>query len=83
MKISTILDHKDAFMTMQEGLTTTTEKRVITKQWGKRQEQIERVMGAMVGMYGDLQAIARTILAEIEDLEPSALPSDGQEANDA
>lgn len=28
------------------------------KQWAKREEQIERVMGATVGMYGDLQGIA-------------------------
>ena len=36
------------------------------KQWAKREEQIERVMGATVGMYGDLQGIAGKSLQEIE-----------------
>jgi hypothetical protein len=39
------------------------------KQWAKREEQIERVMGATVGMYGDLQGIAGKSLQEIEGLE--------------
>lgn len=43
------------------------------KQWAKREEQIERVMGATVGMYGDLQGIAGKSLQEIEGLEMSAL----------
>ena len=43
------------------------------KQWAKRQEQIERVMGATVGMYGDLQGIAGKSLQEIEGLELQAL----------
>lgn len=41
---------------MQEGLDK--EKKAITKQWAKREEQIERVMQSTVGMYGDLQGIA-------------------------
>lgn len=36
------------------------------KQWAKREEQIERVMSATVGMYGDLQGIAGKSLQEIE-----------------
>jgi hypothetical protein len=43
------------------------------KQWAKRQEQIERVMNATVGMYGDLQGIAGKSLQEIEGLELKAL----------
>ena len=43
------------------------------KQWAKREEQIERVMGATVGMYGDLQGIAGKSLQEIEGLEFQAL----------
>ncbi|NOT68590.1 MAG: DUF2130 domain-containing protein [Methylophilaceae bacterium] len=46
----------EAFSTMQEDLDK--ERKVIMKQWAKREEQIERVMGATVGMYGDLQGIA-------------------------
>ncbi len=38
------------------------------KQWAKREEQIERVMGATVGMYGDLQGIAGKSLQEIDGL---------------
>ena len=41
----------------------------------KRCEQIERVMGAIVGMYGDLQGIAGKSLQEIEGLEIEALRS--------
>jgi hypothetical protein len=45
------------------------EKKVITRQWAKREEQIDRVMQATVGMYGDLQGIAGKTLQEIEGLE--------------
>jgi hypothetical protein len=61
----------EAFSTMQEDLDK--ERKVIMKQWAKRQEQIERVMGATVGMYGDLQGIAGKSLQEIEGLELKAL----------
>ncbi|MDP2761677.1 MAG: hypothetical protein Q8O64_15030 [Sideroxyarcus sp.] len=43
------------------------------KQWAKREEQVERVMGATVGMYRDLQGIAGRSLQEIEGLEMQAL----------
>ncbi|MHB1123941.1 MAG: DNA damage-inducible protein D [Ramlibacter sp.] len=61
----------EAFSSMQEDLDK--ERKVIMKQWAKRQEQIERVMGATVGMYGDLQGIAGKSLQEIEGLELPAL----------
>lgn len=57
----------EAFSSMQEDLDK--ERKAIMKQWAKRQEQIERVMGATVGMYGDLQGIAGKSLQEIEGLE--------------
>ena len=63
----------EAFSTMQEDLDR--ERKVILKQWAKREEQIERVMGATVGMYGDLQGIAGKSLQEIEGLELPALES--------
>ena len=66
----------EAFSSMQEDLDK--EKKVITKQWAKREEQIERVMQATVGMYGDLQGIAGKTLQEIEGLELEALPSSSQ-----
>lgn len=62
----------EAFSSMQEDLNK--EKKAITKQWAKREEQIERVMLATVGMYGDLQGIAGKSLQEIEGLDIAALP---------
>jgi hypothetical protein len=63
----------EAFSTMQEDLDK--EKKVIIKQWAKREEQIERVMQATAGMYGDLQGIAGKTIQEIEGLEFRALNS--------
>ena len=61
----------EAFTTMQDDLDK--ERKVITKQWAKRQAQIESVMNSTVGMYGDLQGIAGKSLQEIEGLELPAL----------
>lgn len=61
----------EAFSSMQEDLDK--EKKAILKQWAKREEQIERVMQATVGMYGDLQGIAGKTLQEIEGLSLNAL----------
>lgn len=61
----------EAFSSMQEDLDK--ERKAIMRQWAKREEQIERVMGATVGMYGDLQGIAGKSLQEIEGLELPAL----------
>lgn len=72
----------EAFSSMQEDLDK--ERKVITKQWDKREAQIERVMTATVGMYGDLQGIAGKSLQEIEGLEFSALSesiTDGDTTN--
>jgi len=64
----------EAFTSMQEDLDR--ERKAIMKQWAKRGEQIERVMGATVGMYGDLQGIAGKSLQEIASLEMRALDFD-------
>jgi len=61
----------EAFSTMKEDLDK--EKRAITKQWVKREAQIERVMQSTVGMYGDLQGIAGQSIQEVEGLEFPAL----------
>lgn len=61
----------EAFSTMQEDLDK--ERKAIMKQWAKREEQIDRVMGATVGMYGDLQGIAGKSIQEIEGLDLKAL----------
>jgi hypothetical protein len=63
----------EAFTAMQDDLDR--ERKILTKQWAKRAAQIERVMNATVGMYGDLQGIAGKSLQEIEGLEPDALPA--------
>ena len=57
----------EAFSSMREDLDR--ERKAITKQWAKREEQIDRVMQATVGMYGDLQGIVGKTLQEIEGLE--------------
>jgi len=64
----------EAFSTMQEDLDK--ERKVIMRQWAKRDAQIERVMGATVGMYGDLQGIAGKSLQEIEGLDIQSLGAD-------
>lgn len=66
----------EAFSTMQEDLDK--ERKAIMKQWAKREEQIERVMAATTGMYGDLQGIAGKSLQEIEGLEFRGLEFDSE-----
>jgi len=61
----------EGFSSMQEDLDK--ERKAIMKQWAKRQQQIDRVMGATVGMHGDLQGIAGKSIQEIEGLEFPAL----------
>ena len=61
----------EAFTTMQDDLDK--ERKAITKQWAKRQTQIESVMNSTVGMYGDLQGIAGKSLQEIAGLELSVI----------
>ena len=66
----------EAFTTMQEDLNK--ERKVITKQWAKRDQQITRVLETTVGMYGDLQGIAGKSLAEIEGLDIECLTVDSE-----
>lgn len=54
----------EAFCWMTEDLDK--ERKAIMKRWAKRQEQIERVRGATVGMRGHLEGIAGKTLQEIE-----------------
>ncbi|GJL50533.1 MAG: hypothetical protein NPIRA01_17600 [Nitrospirales bacterium] len=70
----------EGFTSMQEDLDK--ERKVITKQWAKREEQIDRVMQSTVGMYGDLQGIAGKTLQEIEGLELTSLDGPKDEGND-
>lgn len=68
----------EAFSCMQNDLDK--ERKAIMKQWAKRSEQIERVMNATVGMYGDLQGIAGKSIQEIKALEFPALSAGDSEA---
>ncbi len=69
----------EGFSSMKEDLDK--ERKVIMKQWAKREEQIDRVMMATVGMYGDLQGIAGKTLQEIEGLELQALDAPSDESD--
>jgi hypothetical protein len=64
----------DAFSTMQDDFAK--EKRAIQSQWAKREKQLEKVLTATVGMYGDLQGISGQAIKEIESLEVLALAAD-------
>jgi hypothetical protein len=63
----------DAFSAMQADLNK--EKRAITRQWAKRQKQLDRMIEDTAGMYGELQGIAGETLPEIGGLELAALPA--------
>ena len=52
------------------------ERKFLQKQWAKREKQLELVLEASEGMYGDLQGIAGRSLAEIDALEPQLLLDD-------
>lgn len=70
----------EAFSNMNEDLDK--ERKAIMKQWAKREHQIERVMEATVGMYGDLQGIAGKSLQEIEGLDMKALSYESEGSSD-
>lgn len=61
----------EAFSSMQEDLDR--EKKVIVKQWAKREQQIAQVLQATAGLYGDLQGIAGRTVLQIEGLELAML----------
>ena len=70
----------EAFSTMQGDLDK--ERKVIMRQWAKREQQIDRVMQTTVGMYGDLQGIAGKTLPEIEGLGFDALEGPDSDETD-
>jgi hypothetical protein len=65
----------EKFTDMQSDLET--ERRVTTRQWAKREEQIRLVLEATAGMYGDLQGIAGKSLEEIDALGAGLLLAEG------
>ena len=50
-------------------MTCKRKNRAITKQWEKRERQIDMMMEATAGMYGELQGIAGQTLQEIQGLD--------------
>lgn len=57
----------DKFTDMQDDLNR--ERKMMTRSWAKREEQIRGVIESTAGMYGDLQGIAGRHLQEIEGLD--------------
>lgn len=55
------------------------ERKVMMKNWAKREMQINSVIDSTVGMYGDLQGIAGRVMQEIEGLDVPLI-SDGTSA---
>lgn len=64
----------EKFTEMEEDLAK--EKKTMTRQWAKREEQMREVIISTAGMYGDLQGIAGKNLHEIEGLAMGMLPAD-------
>jgi hypothetical protein len=56
------------------------ERKAMTRLWAKREMQIQGVVDATMGMYGDLQGIAGKALGEIEGLDLPLL--DGPDTED-
>ena len=56
----------EKFSEMQEDLQR--ERKALTRIWAKRDQQIQSVLEATAGMYGDLQGIAGRSLVELEAL---------------
>ncbi len=48
----------------------------MTRLWAKRESQIQGVIEATVGMYGDLEGIAGQAIQSIEGLELSYIEKD-------
>lgn len=65
----------DGFQTMKDELEA--EKRAMTKIWGKREKQIDRIISNTAGMYGDLEGLGGNAIQNIKSLE---LPDEDEES---
>jgi hypothetical protein len=63
----------EKFSDMQADLDK--ERKLMTRMWAKREEQLRGVLVSTAGMYGDLQGIAGSTLREIEALDIPLLES--------
>ncbi len=77
-KVRTMLE---GFESMRRDLES--EKRAIQKIWAKRQTQIERVTGSMVGVVGELEAIAQDQLPQLGSMMALEAIGDDVSAEDA
>jgi hypothetical protein len=63
----------EKFSDMQADLDK--ERKLMTRLWAKREEQLRSVLESTAGMYGDLQGIAGSTLREIDALDVPLLES--------
>lgn len=49
------------------------ERKLMNSQWSKREKQLDRVLGGVTGLYGDLQGIVGSTLPTLDKLELPAL----------
>jgi hypothetical protein len=70
----------EAFATMHSDLTK--EKAAMEQLWGKREQQIKKVMLNTARMYGDMQGIIGASLPEIKSLELKALTDEAIESKE-
>ena len=68
----------EKFTDMQQDLDK--ERKMMTRLWAKREEQIRGVIESTAGMYGDLQGIAGRSLQEIEGLDVKMIEDDTKAA---
>lgn len=66
----------EACVAMQDDLDA--EKRLLSKQWAKRQRQLEQLMSGAAGMYGDLQGIVGKSIPELEGLTVPLLDEESE-----
>ena len=52
------------------------ERKVMTKLWARREQQIQGVIASTIGMYGDLEGIAGTSMPAIDGLDMPLLEED-------
>ena len=69
----------EKFADMQADLDK--ERKMMTRLWAKRHEQIRCVIESTAGMYGDLQGIAGKTLQEIEGLDIKLIGSEEEVVN--
>ncbi|MBR1302180.1 DUF2130 domain-containing protein [Bradyrhizobium sp. AUGA SZCCT0042] len=68
----------EKFTDMQADLDR--ERKVMTRLWAKREEQLRGVLDSTAGLYGDLQGIAGRAMQEIESLDVLMIEVKGEAA---